>query len=196
MIKVLYRCIIYLFVSLFLSLAIYVANTHLGFRQNGSQEPSIQSAEGTSTGSQQPQQGHRPVVVQYADSTFGDTDRSGFRSEKAEYYAAVSYVTEEESAELPAGQKRLTVTTALGNLSGPSLIIEWQMLALVSSAGKRYSPVPDDGNSEVLGVQLNEDQGVYGFLGFNVPTDFSEGVLEWCPDGAAPCPQPIRAPLP
>lgn len=139
---------------------------------------------------------HRPVTVHYVDSTFDGTQRTGSLGEKPAYYIAVSYVSEEDASEISAGQKRLSVTTALGNISGPRTTVEREALTLVSDTGERYQPAADEASSDVLGVPLNADQGVYGFLIFEVPASFGPGWLEWCPDGVAPCEQPLRTPLP
>lgn len=143
---------------------------------------------------------HRAVEVGYRENTFVNLDRSGARSEKNEYYIAVTYTNEEPANEesataLAAGHKRLSVTTALGNMSGPAVTIEPQMLTLIDSDGTRYTALETE-NSEILDVHMEADQGVYGFLQFDVPTNFDTGTLEWCPDGAMPCQQRVQAPLP
>jgi hypothetical protein len=144
------------------------------------------------------QREHRPVVVQYKDSTFEGVNRAGAVGDSRQYYIAVSYVTEDDTADTAPGMKRVTATAALGNLSGPAITIQREALALVDPAGGRYGPVAEEAPDEadLVGKTLESDESIYGFVSFDVPGDFAEGTLEWCLDGPSPCQQVIRAPIP
>jgi len=139
-----------------------------------------------------------PIPVQHviADPALKESVRS--ISKDGNHYIAVAYVVEDETVTLPTGQKRVIVTAAINNETDRPVAVAPAQLTLILPDGTRYTANPADPQiTPALVDTVVEPQGsIYGFATFDVAQDVSNGVLEWCIDGATPCQQAIQSALP
>lgn len=191
------RFIVFLLAVLLLTVVVLSSNW-LGVRlssSNGGIQTLGQNAgrpEGTVA-----QQGGAPAPVRHivANPAAQDPVRSVSRDETL--YIAVAYTQTVEAAGLADGTRRIIVTAVLGNHSTRSVIVAQTALALLAQDGKRYTPNAPDGRMApmLIATEIAPDSTLYGFVSFDIASDLTGALLEWCLDGAA-CQDVIQARLP
>jgi hypothetical protein len=98
----------------------------------------------------------------------------------------------------PAGRQWLLVVARVDNVAGEPVEIRPELLTLVDEIGRRYRPdAPDEKTQPALvGVHLNQGEGLLGLVRFTLPQGAAASYLEWCPQEGEGCPRPLRAPIP
>ncbi|MEZ4731082.1 MAG: hypothetical protein R3E79_28510 [Caldilineaceae bacterium] len=182
-----------LLVALLLLAILVVGSSWFGFKL-----PTTSAPQEVETISATQQAVATPIPVQHriADPALKESVRS--ISKDGNHYIAVTYVVEDETATLPAGQKRVIVTAAINNETDQPVAVAPTQLALILPDGTRYTANSADPQiTPALVDTVIEPQGsIYGFATFDVAQEIDSGVLEWCIDGATPCQQAIQSALP
>lgn len=142
------------------------------------------------------------LVTLTPDGSGGESDNvvgTYIETNDDDFYMAVSYVLDEEAADLSQDMKRIIVTASLGNESADTVVIGDDTLTLIDESGNRYVPniyATADMNPELIGTELGPNEEVYGFVAFDIPSDANSVYLEWCLSGTTACERPLHAPIP
>lgn len=118
------------------------------------------------------------------------------------YGFQVSYTLDAEPDDPEAGpqegQRWIVVVAALQNNSGQPVTIARESLSLIDQEGGRYAPdAPDEATQPpLIGTRLEAGEDLLGLVRFTIPEEAQAVTLVWCPDGPAPCDQPLTAPIP
>lgn len=142
------------------------------------------------------------LVTLTPDGSSGESDNvvgTYIETNDDDFYMAVSYVLDEEAADLSQDMKRIIVTASLGNESADTVVVGDGTLTLIDDAGNRYTPniyATADMNPELIGTELGPNEEVYGFVAFDIPSDANSVYLEWCLSGTTACERPLHAPIP
>ena len=112
------------------------------------------------------------------------------------FFLVVASVIEDASADVPPDQKRIVLTVNIGS-DVDSTQITAESIALESMEGDVYLPILKyQLTPYMVGAEVSPENGFYGFVAFDVPTEFESGTLVWCLEADYPCEEPLLATLP
>jgi len=93
-----------------------------------------------------------------------------------------------------AGQQLVLLTVSLLNeATDEPTPVSADDLTLFDEDDNAYEPLEDGGTVSpyLIGSELTRDESLRGFVIFQIPTDATPAIIQWCPNGA--CDSAVRA---